>query len=209
MANFTLKDSIFPAGTSVNAYARSKFPAVPPIPQGPPSGLTADATATVASDQSLAFTGLTDATNYVAYANVSGLDTYVEFRVDLSLGFGASLRFGSFADGQVAQWSASANKFIGAAGLVKGAGAGQYQTLRSSATACAAAGTTDITITWPTAFADANYTVALALTRTSGTSNQCSAFVTSKTASAITVRVNNADGTNAATMVVEATAVHD
>lgn len=82
MANFTLKTAAFPVGTNVNAYARAKFPASPPVPSGPlPGGIVADAgPVAVATDQSIPFTGLS-AGPYVCYANVGGTDTYVQFVV--------------------------------------------------------------------------------------------------------------------------------
>ena len=70
----------FPAGTSVSAYA------LPPgafIPKGiaPPGSFgAAVATASVATDGSLTFSGLLDELDYVAYASVSGTHRYVKFR---------------------------------------------------------------------------------------------------------------------------------
>lgn len=77
MASETLKvGTKYPVGTSVSAYAVSSFDSVPS--SGAPSG-SAAATATVASDSTLTFTGLTADTRYVAYASVSGTDKYLRF----------------------------------------------------------------------------------------------------------------------------------
>jgi hypothetical protein len=67
-----------PPGTSVGAYKASGWPQA----QLPPSGApvpSADTTATVGSDGSLAFTGLTDSTDYYAGASVNSVWRYVAF----------------------------------------------------------------------------------------------------------------------------------
>lgn len=81
MASATLSaaSTIFPVGTSVKAYKRSNWPG---YQQGAISGSpvgSEDATATVAADGSLTFTGLTAGTGYVAYASVGGADKYSRF----------------------------------------------------------------------------------------------------------------------------------
>jgi len=73
MATVTLTS--FPAGASVSVYNRSDFPAVPAVPSGAPTGLTAVFTDTVGSNGELAVTGLADETRYVAYYN----SRYVSF----------------------------------------------------------------------------------------------------------------------------------
>lgn len=68
----------FPPGTTVKAYKRSNFlPASGPV-SGAPQG-TQDASATVSSTGVVSFTGLTDATDYLLYASVSGQDRYARF----------------------------------------------------------------------------------------------------------------------------------
>ena len=65
----------FPEGTSVGAYPRTAW-GVESL-SGAPSG-SATATATVTSGQ-IAFSGLADGTDYVAYAQVSGVDKFRRF----------------------------------------------------------------------------------------------------------------------------------
>lgn len=66
----------FPAGTSVSAYSLTPGTSVPSGVA--PSG-SAVATATVATDGSLTFTGLTAEARYYAYASVSSEHRYVQF----------------------------------------------------------------------------------------------------------------------------------
>jgi hypothetical protein len=89
MASVTLNGERFPAGTSVSAYTRADFPAMPVVPSGVPSGPVAVSTATVGTDGTLTFTGLADDTKYVAYAQVSGQDRYVQFRSAPLVGSGS------------------------------------------------------------------------------------------------------------------------
>jgi hypothetical protein len=73
MASITLNPSQqFPEGTSVGAYPRSAKRA-----GGAPSG-AAITSATVTGGQ-LVFTGLVLNTSYTAYANVGGVDRYMDF----------------------------------------------------------------------------------------------------------------------------------
>lgn len=65
----------FPAGATVKAYKRTNFPAVWDR-TGAPQG-TQDASATVATDGSVTFTGLTDGTEYLLYAATP--DRYASF----------------------------------------------------------------------------------------------------------------------------------
>lgn len=84
MASFTLQSVAdrFPEGTSVSAYFRSDQ-TLPQggVPPGAPAG-SPDDTAVVASNGSLAFTSLSDATRYLAYAEVSGEHRYIAFTTD-------------------------------------------------------------------------------------------------------------------------------
>lgn len=82
MADVTLRGSAdrFPPGTSVGAYPASNWLAHLRPPSGAVVGAAA-ATAVVASDGSLAFSGLTEGERYYAHASVSGQDRYVAFRV--------------------------------------------------------------------------------------------------------------------------------
>lgn len=66
----------------------------------------------------------------------------------------------------------------------------------------------DITVTWPTAFVDANYTVIASILEDS-TSGLIITRVRVKTASQIVVRVQNTDALVAHTGVVHAMGVHD
>src|SRR5436190_3012462 len=86
----------FPEGTSVGAYPRSAWGPEGVI--GAPSG-SATNTQTVTNGL-LAFTGLADNTDYVAYAQVSGQDRYRRFSTregQLSSGSssGTAPRYGS------------------------------------------------------------------------------------------------------------------
>src|SRR5689334_20802848 len=74
----------YEAGTSVKAYPASNWLASALPPTGAPTG-TESATATVAADGTLTFTGLTDDLDYYAYAS-SGTPAYVRFHVDLDTG---------------------------------------------------------------------------------------------------------------------------
>jgi hypothetical protein len=67
-----------PPGTSVGAYKASGWPQAQLPPAGAPVP-SADTTATVGTDGSLAFTGLTDSTDYYAGASVGGVWRYVAF----------------------------------------------------------------------------------------------------------------------------------
>lgn len=78
MSSVTLRNTRFPAGTSVGAYPRSAWGGVS-SPEGAPSGAALE-TKTVGSDSSLTFTTLTDGTTYYAWANVGGQDVIVGFR---------------------------------------------------------------------------------------------------------------------------------
>ncbi len=82
MADATLKISDrFPVGTSVKAYPAAQVGET--LRPGPkrelPGGAVAAATATVAADGSLTFSGLTAGVPYVAAAQVSGEWRYVQF----------------------------------------------------------------------------------------------------------------------------------
>jgi hypothetical protein len=79
--SFTRADR-YPAGATVKAYLRSNFPAVWDR-TGAPVG-THTASATVAADGSVSFTGLADDTEYVAHSSVSGVETYLSFRTPAS-----------------------------------------------------------------------------------------------------------------------------
>jgi hypothetical protein len=70
----------FPVGTSVSAYKQTNWPSGNrnTVTVGAPKG-SADATASVQSDGTLAFTGLTDSTQYTAVAQVSSVYRYVDF----------------------------------------------------------------------------------------------------------------------------------
>jgi hypothetical protein len=65
----------FPVGATVKAYKRSNFPGIWDF-TGAPAG-SQDASATVASDGSITFTGLTENTDYVLYAATP--DRYAQF----------------------------------------------------------------------------------------------------------------------------------
>jgi hypothetical protein len=68
----------FPVGTTVTVYPLSNWPTGAQPPAGAPIGSSAT-TAVVASAGSLAFTGLTEDTRYVATASVGGTYRYVHF----------------------------------------------------------------------------------------------------------------------------------
>lgn len=79
MSNRVVNDPKFPVGTSVSIYPRTSFkPGATPV-GSPGTGIAAIETQTVASDNKATFTTLVDGTAYVAYAQVSGQDRYVEF----------------------------------------------------------------------------------------------------------------------------------
>jgi hypothetical protein len=68
----------FPVGTTVTVYPLSNWPTGAQPPAGAPIG-SSTTTAVVASAGSLAFTGLTDDTRYVATASVGGTYRYLNF----------------------------------------------------------------------------------------------------------------------------------
>lgn len=78
MASHTLRSDRFPVGQSVGAYLRAQR-----VPDAAPTGSPV-ATATVATDGTLAFTGLLDGTRYSAYASVSSTHRYVDFMTNAS-----------------------------------------------------------------------------------------------------------------------------
>lgn len=69
----------FPVTTSVSAYPVSAWPGG--LISGAPAGASV-ATASVAADHTLTFTGLDANKDYVAYAQVSSVDTYRRFRTE-------------------------------------------------------------------------------------------------------------------------------
>jgi hypothetical protein len=73
MADVTLKTDRFPQGTNVAVY-----PVGARQDSRSPAGSSV-ASATVAADQTLAFTNLADGANFVAYAQVGGEHRYVTF----------------------------------------------------------------------------------------------------------------------------------
>jgi hypothetical protein len=98
-----------------------------------------------------------------------------------------------------------------ASGLTSGAGPKQYQTVRTASQAFGANASTDVTITWPVAFADANYTVLVTIVA-EDVSNSLLAgqnAIKSKTATSVVARVQNADALNPHNGHVEAIAIHD
>lgn len=111
----------FPAGATVKAYKRSNFPAIPATPSGAPVG-SQDASATVASDGSVTFTGLTDNTAYVLYA--ASPDRYATFSTPdatsssaveptIATNTGATASgVGTYADAEVASGNAAGNTVI-------------------------------------------------------------------------------------------------
>lgn len=79
MADATLNPSTtFPVGTTVTVYPRANFPAIPSVPEGAPVGSSTTSAAMTATG--VTFTGLADATTYVAYAQVNTVHRYVGFR---------------------------------------------------------------------------------------------------------------------------------
>lgn len=80
MATQVLKrEDVFPAGTTVTAYPLSNWPQSQRPPSGVPVG-TAAATGTVGTDGAVTFSGLANATDYVAYA--ASPDRYVRFQTE-------------------------------------------------------------------------------------------------------------------------------
>lgn len=115
LVNLTLRNGAFPSGTVVSLFQTS-VPAASQPRGGPPG--TPAATATVAADGSLTFTGVTDDKPYLAYASVNGTDVFAS--VTATSEIAPPPHFGRFADGQVPQWAAAAGKFIGVAGGIAG-----------------------------------------------------------------------------------------
>lgn len=100
MASQTVRrEDIFPAGTSVGAYAASNWPQASLPPSGAPVG-SATTTGTVQTNGAVTFTGLADATVYYAAAQVSGVWRYIRFRTDAASstagGTGKLLRLATF-----------------------------------------------------------------------------------------------------------------
>lgn len=107
MATFTISScaDTFPVGTSVGAYlARYR------INGSSPSGSSA-ATATVASNGSLAFTDLADDTEYVAYASVGGVHKYRSFQTSRPRYTGQEI-VGPLSDGYAPVWSDSDDALV-------------------------------------------------------------------------------------------------
>jgi hypothetical protein len=94
MADVTLKTDRFPQGTNVGVY-----PIGARQDSRSPAG-TSVATATVAADQTLAFTGLADGTNFVAYAQVGSEHRYVTFNTVAEASTIASPSGGATVDAQ-------------------------------------------------------------------------------------------------------------
>lgn len=100
MASFTLSScaDVFPVGTTVGAY-----PARYRLDGSSPSG-SATTTAVVASSGSLAFTGLANDTDYVAYALVGGSHKYRGFQTSRPRYTGLEI-VGPITDGDAPVWS--------------------------------------------------------------------------------------------------------
>lgn len=91
MASFTLKPpSPFPVGTVVSVYAASDWPTIKQPPSGSPPG-SAVTTGTVASDGTVTFSGLADATAYYASASVSGARHYVGLSTPIATALSGAL----------------------------------------------------------------------------------------------------------------------
>lgn len=106
MATQTLsREDVFPVGTSVAAYPLANWPTAQRPPTGAPVGSSA-ASGTVQANGVVTFTGLADATNYVAYAQVSGVHRYIRFRTPAaSTAAGGSASVGTGAPGTLADGS--------------------------------------------------------------------------------------------------------
>jgi len=97
MATQTLqREDVFPVGTSVSAYPLANWPQSQRPPSGAPVGSPA-ATATVQAGGVVTFTGLADATDYVAYA--ASPDRYIRFRTPVAA---SSSSGGQLGSGQLA-----------------------------------------------------------------------------------------------------------
>src|SRR3954453_17267737 len=69
----------FPVGTTVKAYKKANWPSPTTNPNGSAPEGSQDASATVASDGSVAFSSLTAETDYWLYASVSSEHRYASF----------------------------------------------------------------------------------------------------------------------------------
>ncbi len=92
----------------------------------------------------------------------------------------------------------------------------QIQTVRTGSQSFANNASTTVTINWPAAFADTNYTVELMLVDETGNGNlglkaptATGPAIQSKTAAAVTVTVQNSDAITAHSGHIEAFAIHD
>lgn len=90
------------------------------------------------------------------------------------------------------------------------AAVGDWRKKRVSTGAIAGGASAEITVTWPTAFADANYTVTTSIVEgTAGANTLRANKIVSKVAASILVRVENVDTLTARTGEIHAIAVHD
>ncbi len=94
---------------------------------------------------------------------------------------------------------------------MRGPGRGQFQAARTALQSFPAASVTAVTLTWPTPFVDSNYTVITQVIDDDGAGQLVGASTSApqKTATGITVIVENVDPSNAHEGHVEAIAVHD
>src|SRR4051794_39986805 len=79
MASVNVRNAgrLFPPGTTVTVYAAGDFPMNWQRGTAPPAGASSVTTADVATDGSLAITGLSGAGRYKAYADVGGEHRYM------------------------------------------------------------------------------------------------------------------------------------
>ncbi len=178
--------------SSTLANVVDRFPAgtsvgayVAPVTPGASLG-PAVTTAVVAADGTLAFTCLPYVTDYVAQATVSGATRRVGFRTGRDPG---------------AQPATITDL---------GTLAAKTKVIRATTGAIAGGATVEVTFTWPSAFPNANYTVA-AITEeaTAGTSTLRVRRIVSRTASQIVVRIENSDTLAARTGTLHAVGVLD
>lgn len=88
--------------------------------------------------------------------------------------------------------------------------ASRFKGQRVTTGAIAGGATADVTLTWTTAFADANYTVTAEVVEGTAAMNTLTVRkIVSVTAAAVVVRVENQDGLNARTGTLHVIAIHD
>lgn len=93
--------------------------------------------------------------------------------------------------------------------LRSGGQAKDMRSLRVTTGSVAGGGSVDVTVTWPTPFADSNYTAVASIEEGTAGDSLRVRKVVSRAAGSVTVLVANSDALNARTGIVHVIAIHD